>query len=105
MTPKQKLVLTCVQRGLSNKQIAKQLNISESTVKSHITPLLKIFAARNRSQLALFSMKGVNVTLPDNLEALPFGWVHRHGDAIVGIIFKPQQPKEGWEPIYLKRKD
>lgn len=38
-------------RGLTNKQIAKMLNLSESTVKLHISIVLKKYGIRNRVQL------------------------------------------------------
>lgn len=44
--------LVC-RRGLSNKKIAQILNISESTVKVHISAILKAYRVRNRTQLAL----------------------------------------------------
>lgn len=40
-------------RGLSNKQIANALKISESTVKIHVSAVMKAFCVRNRTQLAL----------------------------------------------------
>ena len=40
-------------RGLSNKKIAQILNISESTVKVHISAILRSYKVRNRTQLAL----------------------------------------------------
>lgn len=40
-------------RGLSNKQIARVLNISESTVKIHVSAIMKNLCVRNRTQLAL----------------------------------------------------
>ena len=40
-------------RGLSNKQIAKTLHISESTVKIHVSAIMKALCVRNRTQLAL----------------------------------------------------
>jgi len=40
-------------RGLSNKQIARVLNISESTVKIHVGAVMKNLCVRNRTQLAL----------------------------------------------------
>ena len=40
-------------RGLSNKQIAKSLQISESTVKIHVSNIMKIYGVRNRTQLLL----------------------------------------------------
>jgi DNA-binding NarL/FixJ family response regulator len=54
VTPRQSQVLDLVcNRGLSNKQIAKSLNISESTVKIHIGCILKEYGVRNRTQLVL----------------------------------------------------
>jgi DNA-binding NarL/FixJ family response regulator len=40
-------------RGLSNKQIATELKIAESTVKNHVSDILKQFGLRSRTQLAL----------------------------------------------------
>ena len=40
-------------RGLSNKQIARTLTISESTVKIHVSAIMKALCVRNRTQLAL----------------------------------------------------
>ena len=54
LTNRQKEVLGLVShRGLSNKKIAKVLKISESTVKIHMTAILKEYGVRNRTQLAL----------------------------------------------------
>lgn len=41
-------------RGLSNKQISKQLNISESAVKLHVGNILKKYGLRSRTQLATY---------------------------------------------------
>jgi DNA-binding NarL/FixJ family response regulator len=41
------------QRGCSNKAIGRLLNISESTVKIHVSAILKAYGVRNRTQLAL----------------------------------------------------
>ena len=54
LTNRQQQVLSLVcNRGLSNKKIAQVLNISESTVKVHISAILKEYGVRNRTQLAL----------------------------------------------------
>lgn len=52
------LILT---KGASNKVIGKILNISESTVKLHITQILKKYGLRNRTQLALFCKMNTEV--------------------------------------------
>jgi DNA-binding NarL/FixJ family response regulator len=51
------LNLVC-RRGLSNKRIAQTLKISESTVKVHISAILKSYGVRNRTQLVLASTTG-----------------------------------------------
>ena len=43
-------VLTLIAQGLSNQQIAGQLYISESTVKSHVSKLLVKLEAKRRTQ-------------------------------------------------------
>jgi DNA-binding NarL/FixJ family response regulator len=56
LTPRQKqIVELVVTKGASNKVIANILKISESTVKLHITAILKKYGLRNRTQLALFA--------------------------------------------------
>lgn len=40
-------------RGISNKQIARELGISESTVKIHVSAVMRNLCVRNRTQLAL----------------------------------------------------
>jgi DNA-binding NarL/FixJ family response regulator len=58
LTPRQTQVLQMIQtRGSSNKVIAKQLKISESTVKVHIGAIMKKFGVRNRTQLAVSALQ------------------------------------------------
>jgi len=40
-------------RGLSNKKVASMLTITESTVKAHVSAILKAYGVRNRTQLVL----------------------------------------------------
>jgi DNA-binding NarL/FixJ family response regulator len=51
VTPRQLEVLTLVARGRQNKNIADDLGIAERTVKLHITALLSLTGARNRTHL------------------------------------------------------
>lgn len=58
LTPRQEQILHLIrERGLSNKVIAKTLNITESTVKLHVGLVLKKFGVKNRTQLAVYSKK------------------------------------------------
>ena len=53
VTARQRDVLNCVRRGLTNKEIALKLNIAENTVKIHVATLLSAFRVRNRTELAM----------------------------------------------------
>jgi DNA-binding NarL/FixJ family response regulator len=54
LTERQKEVLELIcKRGLSNKKIATILKISESTVKLHVSSIMKEYGVRNRIQLVL----------------------------------------------------
>ncbi|MBR2137381.1 MAG: response regulator transcription factor [Alphaproteobacteria bacterium] len=48
LTPRQMDVLKCLEKGLSNKQIAYKLGLSEGTVKIHITLLMRALDVTNR---------------------------------------------------------
>lgn len=49
MTSKQLTVLKLIAQGKSNKVIAAELDISEGTVKIHVTAILKALGANNRT--------------------------------------------------------
>jgi DNA-binding NarL/FixJ family response regulator len=53
LTPTQLKVLLAVLDGQLNKQIAFQLGITESTVKAHMTAIMRKLDVRNRTQAAL----------------------------------------------------
>jgi DNA-binding NarL/FixJ family response regulator len=53
LTPREQQVLDRIARGLSNKEIAQKLRISEKTVKQHITRILAKIGGRNRVEAAL----------------------------------------------------
>jgi DNA-binding CsgD family transcriptional regulator len=51
LTPRQSLILRNVARGMTNKDIARELGISEQGVKVHISRLLERYGAENRVEL------------------------------------------------------
>lgn len=50
-------VLDCVAQGLSNKEIADALYITEQTVKNHMTAVLRKLEVTDRVQAVLFAVK------------------------------------------------
>ena len=50
LTQRQELVLRCLLDGLANRDIADQLHVSEETVKTHVTAILRHFEVQNRTQ-------------------------------------------------------
>ena len=56
-TPREKEVLSLICNGLSNKEIAAKLGISEQTVKNYVSALMEKSRTRSRTQLAIMSMK------------------------------------------------
>ena len=57
VTPREKEVLSLICNGLSNKEIAARLGISEQTVKNYVSALMEKSRTRSRTQLAIVSMK------------------------------------------------
>src|SRR5689334_22816359 len=66
LSPREMEILQFVTRGLSNKEIASRLRISQQTVKNHMTSILKKLNVQDRTQAAV--------------TALRHGWVRIHDD-------------------------
>lgn len=57
LTNRQSQVLELVAQGMSNKQIAYEIGMSEATVKLHINALLRAVGATNRTQAVITAQK------------------------------------------------
>jgi DNA-binding NarL/FixJ family response regulator len=55
LTDREREVLRLVARGLANKEIARQLSISEKTVKAHLGSAFQRIGVRDRTQAALWA--------------------------------------------------
>lgn len=53
LTPREREVLRLIAKGASNREIARELYISEGTVKNHVTSILHRLNLRDRTQAAI----------------------------------------------------
>jgi two-component system nitrate/nitrite response regulator NarL len=54
LTPREEQILGLVADGNSNKEVARQLNLQEKTIKHNMTRILQKLKARNRTEAAIF---------------------------------------------------
>jgi DNA-binding NarL/FixJ family response regulator len=57
LTPQQFRVLTMLTEGLLNKQIAYDLNVSEATIKAHVTAILRKLGVHSRTQAVIAAQR------------------------------------------------
>lgn len=57
LTPKETIVLQLIAHGYSNRDIAADQNVSEATVKTHVSRLLGKLGLDSRTQAALYALK------------------------------------------------
>lgn len=57
LTPREREILYWIVKGLSNKEIAKELNIVESTVKVHVQNMMRKLNLSSRVQAALYAIE------------------------------------------------
>jgi DNA-binding NarL/FixJ family response regulator len=57
LTPRQRDVLGYLSAGSDNLKIAAHLGISERAVKAHVSALLSVFSAENRTELAVLACR------------------------------------------------
>lgn len=57
LTEREMEVLQCIAEGLSNMDIAIRLNISEKTVKSHVSNILSKLYLTDRTQVAVYAWR------------------------------------------------
>ena len=59
ISEKEQGIIELVAEGLSNKEIAEKLFLSEGTVRNYISTVLEKLALRDRTQLAVFYYKNM----------------------------------------------
>jgi len=64
LTPQQFRVLTMMAEGMLNKQIAYDLEVSEATIKAHVTAIFRKLGVRTRTQ-AVIAVQSLDIEKPD----------------------------------------
>jgi DNA-binding NarL/FixJ family response regulator len=57
LTAREREVLEEIARGRSNREIARQLRVSEKTVKTHVSSVLAKLGVQDRTQAALYAVR------------------------------------------------
>lgn len=57
LTPRQAEVLNLLARGMPNKTIARELGLSEATVKVHLLAIFRVLQARNRTEAVVSAQR------------------------------------------------
>ncbi|MBU8541456.1 LuxR C-terminal-related transcriptional regulator [Falsiroseomonas tokyonensis] len=77
LTPRECQILQCLMDGRSNKEIARDLRLTEATVKAHVKALLRKTHMTNRTQAAIwaithnFQINDVHAPEPCRVKAQP----------------------------------
>jgi len=57
LSPREREILACLARGASNKEIARDLDVAESTVKIHVQHILRKLELSSRVQAAVWAVE------------------------------------------------
>ncbi|GAA0709080.1 two-component system response regulator NarL [Paraclostridium ghonii] len=57
LTRKEESIMEFISKGLSNKSIAKELNVTEYTIKKHVTSILYKLNLKNRQDIILYTIE------------------------------------------------
>ena len=65
LSPQEKVILRCIIRGDSNKDIARKIDVAEATVKVHVKAILRKIGVQNRTQAAVWGINNGSHTRPE----------------------------------------
>jgi two-component system nitrate/nitrite response regulator NarL len=57
LSPREREIVVCLTRGASNKEIARELGVAESTVKIHVQHILRKLDLSSRVQVAVWAIE------------------------------------------------
>lgn len=64
LSPREIEVLNIVTGGMTNKEIAHALSLSEQTVKNHMTSILRKLSVNDRTQAVVYAIRQGWIELP-----------------------------------------
>jgi DNA-binding NarL/FixJ family response regulator len=67
LTSREIEILDCIARGMSNKAIARNLHISDQTVKNHITSILRKLMVNDRTQAVVYALRRGWIKISDEV--------------------------------------
>lgn len=91
LSPRRKMIVNMVADGLLNKQIAYELGLCESTIKAHISQIMKVLRVRNRTQIAT-AANSLRERSPLNLSGGILPNIPQHA-------FRPGESRSGFLPL------
>jgi DNA-binding NarL/FixJ family response regulator len=66
LSPREVEILDNIAQGMTNKQVAYALTISEQTVKNHMSSILRKLSVNDRTQAVVYAMKQGWIRLPED---------------------------------------
>jgi DNA-binding NarL/FixJ family response regulator len=66
LSPREVEILDNIAKGMTNKQVAYALTISEQTVKNHMSSILRKLSVNDRTQAVVYAMKQGWIRIPED---------------------------------------
>ena len=66
LSPREVEILDNIAQGMTNKQVAYALSISEQTVKNHMSSILRKLAVNDRTQAVVYAMRQGWIRMPED---------------------------------------
>ncbi len=66
LSPREVQILDNIAQGMTNKQVAYALSISEQTVKNHMSSILRKLSVNDRTQAVVYAMRQGWIRMPDD---------------------------------------
>jgi DNA-binding NarL/FixJ family response regulator len=66
LSPREVEILDNIAQGMTNKQVAYELSISEQTVKNHMSSILRKLSVNDRTQAVVYAMRQGWIRMPED---------------------------------------